>query len=110
MTPFRGPSMDVGTAFEVGFMGGLGKPVFAYSEDLRSYAERLEDHFPGRLTINDDRLEDPSGMEVERFDMVENLMIEGAAAASGTRVHATFEDAIRAAREHFGRRASATKP
>ncbi len=30
MTPFRGPSMDVGTAVEIGYMHGRGKPVFGY--------------------------------------------------------------------------------
>ncbi len=100
MAPFRGPSMDVGTAFEVGFMHAFGKPVFGYSEDPRSYAERVEDHFGGRLTMREERLEDPSGMEVERFDMIENLMIEGAVAAAGYRVHVSFEDAVRAAQSH----------
>ena len=27
MTPFRGPSMDVGTAYEMGYMRAQGKPV-----------------------------------------------------------------------------------
>ncbi|MCP4613578.1 MAG: nucleoside 2-deoxyribosyltransferase, partial [Planctomycetes bacterium] len=28
LIPFRGPSMDVGTAIEMGYMHGCGKPVF----------------------------------------------------------------------------------
>lgn len=28
LTPFRSPSADVGTAFEMGFMRALGRPVF----------------------------------------------------------------------------------
>ena len=28
LSPFRGPSADVGTVFEVGFMRALGRPVF----------------------------------------------------------------------------------
>ena len=31
MTPFRGPSADVGTAYEMGFARALGLPVFAYT-------------------------------------------------------------------------------
>ena len=31
LTPFRGPSADVGSAYEMGFMRALGRPVFAYS-------------------------------------------------------------------------------
>ena len=40
MTPFRGPGMDGGTAFEMGFMRALGRPVFGYSNDGRVFAER----------------------------------------------------------------------
>ena len=31
LTPFRGVSMDSGTAFEVGFMRALGRPVLGYT-------------------------------------------------------------------------------
>ncbi len=40
MTPFRGPSMDVGTAVEIGYMHGCGKPVFGYTNVAADYAER----------------------------------------------------------------------
>jgi nucleoside 2-deoxyribosyltransferase len=33
LTPFRGPSADVGSAYEMGFMRALGRPIFAYSND-----------------------------------------------------------------------------
>src|SRR5262245_29484790 len=37
LTPFRGPSADAGTVFELGLLVGLGKPVLGYTnvtEDL----------------------------------------------------------------------------
>jgi hypothetical protein len=37
LTPFRGPSADVGSAYEMGFMRALGRPIFAYSNDDRSF-------------------------------------------------------------------------
>lgn len=37
MTQFRGPSMDVGTAFEMGYMYGLDKPVFGYYNIAETY-------------------------------------------------------------------------
>ena len=40
-TPFRGVSMDVGTAFEIGFMRALGRPVFGYSNTPADYAARV---------------------------------------------------------------------
>ena len=37
LTPFRGPSADVGSAYEMGFMRALGRPIFAYSNDSRLF-------------------------------------------------------------------------
>ena len=31
LTPFRGPSADVGTVFELGFLSALGKAAFGYT-------------------------------------------------------------------------------
>jgi len=41
MTPFRGPSMDVGTAVEMGYMYAQGKPVFGYSNTSGVYSDRV---------------------------------------------------------------------
>ena len=41
LTPFRGPSADVGSAYEMGFMRALGRPIFAYSNDSRSFLDRI---------------------------------------------------------------------
>lgn len=67
MTPFRGPSMDVGTAFEMGYIAALNKPVWGYSLDGRLYSDRVE----GRKT-------DADGLSIEAFDMADNLMMIGA--------------------------------
>lgn len=76
MTPFRGPSMDPGTAYEMGVAAALGKPVVGYTLDPRSYVERVCDAMPvGRAA--DGALRDPDGMAVEAFGMplVDNLMM-----------------------------------
>ena len=65
MTPFRGVSMDVGTAIEVGYMFGKGKPVFGYTNLPVSYHERV-------VQAN---LEMP-GEIVENYDYADNLMCE----------------------------------
>lgn len=62
LTPFRGPSMDVGTAVEIGHALGAGIPVFGYTNDARDYADR----FPAE-----------PGWLIERFGFVDNLMVEG---------------------------------
>jgi nucleoside 2-deoxyribosyltransferase len=33
LTPFRGVSADVGSVYEMGFMRGLGRPIFGYTHD-----------------------------------------------------------------------------
>ena len=61
LTPFRGPSADVGTAFEMGYLFGRGFPVFGYTSHLGDYDTRVDDE--GRL--------------VEGFGLADNLMLEG---------------------------------
>ena len=75
MTPFRSPSLDAGTAFEIGYMTALGKPIFGYSNDGRLYNERVINKTSETL---DDR-----GMFIEDFEMRDNLMLEGAIITTG---------------------------
>lgn len=88
MTPFRGPSMDVGSAFELGFMAALGKPVIGYSNTTEPYAERVLRHFGQTLSAaqTDDPLRDPIGLSVENHDMTDNLMLESAVLEAGFEV------------------------
>ena len=73
LTPFRGPSADVGTVFELGFMRALGRPVFGWSNSTVLFAERTRQF----LGAGGDSL------MVEDFGMADNLMIEGAILGSG---------------------------
>jgi nucleoside 2-deoxyribosyltransferase len=41
----RGPEMDPGTAFEIGYMHALGKPLAGWTRDVRSYPERVASFF-----------------------------------------------------------------
>ncbi len=70
ISPFRGAGMDPGTAWEIGYAVARGLPVFAYSHDRRSYAERVgpTGHGP-RGPV------DADGLLIEDFGLVENLMI-----------------------------------
>lgn len=84
MTPFHGPSMDVGTAYEAGFMRGLGRPVFGYSNSATPFRERVSAFWGGAITLRPSgALEGPDGMELEDFSLADNLMIEGGLAGSG---------------------------
>ncbi len=81
ITPFRSPSLDAGTAFEIGYMTAQGKPIFAYSNEGRLYAERVTNKQTATL--------DQNGMLIEEFEMIDNLMLEGAIVSSGGAI--TFE-------------------
>ena len=73
LTPFRGVSMDSGTAFEVGFMQALGRPLAGYTNVTPDYAERARAfRARGPATMDGDRAD----LEIEDFGLAENLMIE----------------------------------
>lgn len=75
LTPFRSPSADVGTVFELGYLIGLGKPVFAYT----AVASHLRSRVPGAARKKGgDGWIDRSGLLIEDFDNADNLMIDGA--------------------------------
>lgn len=78
LTPFRGPSADAGTVFEVGFMRALGRPVLGYATVDRPYRDRVADHFDGATTLRNGVPHDPRDCEIEDFGMADNLMIIGA--------------------------------
>jgi nucleoside 2-deoxyribosyltransferase len=77
ITPFRGPSADSGTVYEIGFGRALGLPVFAYTATINDYATRIR-HMPGSTA-----LADADGLSIEDFDLADNLMIACAIEESG---------------------------
>jgi nucleoside 2-deoxyribosyltransferase len=79
LTPFRGPSADVGTVYEIGFMRALGRPVFGYATTATPFPQRTL-RFIGRPAGS---LRDAEGMLIEQFGLFDNLMIEAAILASG---------------------------
>ncbi len=73
LTPFRGPSADAGTVFELGYMVALGKSVHGYANAAGTYVERVRRSFA--LERRDGRAWDPGGAAVEDFGLTDNLMI-----------------------------------
>jgi nucleoside 2-deoxyribosyltransferase len=71
-TPFRSVSMDVGTAFEIGFMQALGRPVLGYSNTPADYAARVRDAARVASVIWDT---ESNTADIEDFGLAENLMI-----------------------------------
>ena len=100
MVRFRGPSMDVGTAFEMGYMQGLGKPVFAYydaapfydrEEAPGLYADRVRRHCS--VSADAPRV-DADGHAIDDFEMADNLMVIGALESGAGSIADDFEHAI----------------
>lgn len=76
ITPFRGPHMDPGTAFEIGFFVAQDKPVVCYSSNLSALADRVRTWSQQSTGAPSPR--DKDGALIEDFGLAENLMIEGA--------------------------------
>jgi nucleoside 2-deoxyribosyltransferase len=114
LTPFRGPSADAGTVFEIGYALALGKPVFAYANVAADYRARVAgSHGPLVATAAGEWACD--GMAVENFGLHDNLMIAESIAGQGWEmiVHAApaeaiftdlqaFDACLKQVSEHFG--------
>jgi nucleoside 2-deoxyribosyltransferase len=74
LTPFRGPSADAGTVYELGYMAGRGKLCLAYCNDPAPYASRAA-RLGEVITSSDGRLIDSQGLTVEDFGHPDNLMM-----------------------------------
>jgi nucleoside 2-deoxyribosyltransferase len=87
LTPFRGPSLDAGTAYELGYARALEKPVFGYTNDHRPFKERVAAISSRSGQLIKGRLTDDQDLAIEDFDLVDNLMIDGAVcSATGCQV------------------------
>jgi nucleoside 2-deoxyribosyltransferase len=73
MTPFRGPSMDAGTVFEMGLGKGLGKVVVGWTEDRRRWQDKIAQMGP--LVETPTGMRDADGNLVRDFGLIDNLMI-----------------------------------
>jgi nucleoside 2-deoxyribosyltransferase len=73
--PFRGPDPDAGTAFEVGYAHGRGKPVYLWTEDTATAAERVERSHGPLAPRADGARADADGLLVEDFGGPVNLML-----------------------------------
>lgn len=77
LTPFRSPSADVGTVYEIGFGKALGKKCYGYSNTDILFRQRVKSYFNTKVDI------DSNGMLIENFELIDNLMIDGGIKDSG---------------------------
>jgi nucleoside 2-deoxyribosyltransferase len=83
MTPYHGLSMDVGTAYEMGFGRALGLPVLGYSNVALPFIDRARARFGTRVATDSLGRPAADGMALEDFGMIDNLMLHGAVHHSG---------------------------
>ena len=112
MVAFRGPSMDSGTAFEMGYMLGSDRLVFGYYDasdfpptldapaNELSYLERVRRIYG----LSDDSTEAPPGIEIENFRLMDNLMMVSATGLTGCPIAPSFEAAIEYVAEYLAAR------
>jgi nucleoside 2-deoxyribosyltransferase len=86
MMPFRGPSMDVGTAWEVGYAYAQGKPIVGYTEDLADYRDKV---FRSGFSESPEAVSDRAGHAIEHFEVTDNIMIS----QSVTAIASSIEEA-----------------
>ncbi|MBS1102012.1 nucleoside 2-deoxyribosyltransferase [Gluconobacter sp. Dm-62] len=116
--PFRrSPEMDPGTAVEIGYMMGLGKPMEAYTVDGRLYSEKVETYWRDVWSENlrerresdapsSGCMEDPDGMLVHSEGLLQNGMVEGFIGMSGgsVAIDRNFFHAFRKAAKRLSKR------
>ena len=91
----RGPEMDPGTAFEIGYMHALSKPLAGWTQDSRPYPARVAAYFAdvfhlalvpapaGESGGTSGALRDPDGILVHSEGCFQNAMVEMGIALSG---------------------------
>ncbi len=77
LQPWRGPEADSGTAYELGFMTALGKPVVLHTNDSRPLARRvIDDVYKGEVYWDGMFTRGASDrMMIEEFGLADNLML-----------------------------------
>jgi nucleoside 2-deoxyribosyltransferase len=88
LDPFRrSTEMDPGTAFEIGYMRALKKPMAGWTSDPRDYPAKVRHHFqttfglcltaaaPGATGGTSGTTRDPDGILVHSHECVQNAMI-----------------------------------
>ncbi len=103
MTPFRGPGMDGGTAFEMGAAYMAGKPIVGYGLSLtardktEAWIKSIDPLWEPTSDAVTGLIYDHNGLALEDFGGVENLMLDQSIEAYTS----TFEEALVEMREVF---------
>ena len=120
----RSPEMDPGTAFEIGYMHALGKPLAGWTREPLLYAERVAAFFtdvfgaaltpaaPGPAGGTSGALRDPDGILVHSEGCHQNAMADMGIRRSGGLIaaHPDWAAAFAQAAAHLADRLRAGSP
>jgi nucleoside 2-deoxyribosyltransferase len=115
LTPFRGPSADAGTVYEIGFARALRLAIFGYATTTEAFLSRTLQALGAEAKSQPDGTwQDGDGLLVEQFGLFDNLMIESGIIGSGGVLItgdagkwddlSLFERCVQAAAERLSRR------
>jgi nucleoside 2-deoxyribosyltransferase len=115
----RSPEMDPGTAFEVGYMRALNKPIAGWTRDGRDYPAKVAAYFADTFGLTlagtaagatggtSGTARDPDGILVHSAGCLQNAMIDCGIESAGGAVFAdpaweiAFEQAVRSVAKRF---------
>ncbi|HRK85349.1 nucleoside 2-deoxyribosyltransferase [Alcaligenes sp. SDU_A2] len=98
ISPFRGPEVDTGTAFEIGYAIARGLPVLTYRQNPDTVLDTVREHYgPLVLDSASQVWRDRDGALVEDFGLPSNLMV----AISTQFVQGSLVHALNELRRHF---------
>lgn len=84
LTPFRGPSADPGTVFELGYAAGLGRLTLGYTNEAGTLLDKTRAADPAASRDAARHVwRDHLGLEIEDFGLSDNLMIACCLEAGG---------------------------
>jgi nucleoside 2-deoxyribosyltransferase len=86
LDPFRGPNIDDGTAFEIGYGYAKGKQIYGYTLYNETSLEKLTTTYDCGYSVY---------TEVENFGYCRNLMLVWSIYASGGKILRTFDDCLK---------------
>ncbi len=87
LVPFRGPNMDDGTAFEIGYAHALGKRIYGYMIHSELHLKTFTKVLYPEYKMSEFPI-------IEDFNYPRNLMIVDSIKASGGQIFLTFEDCL----------------
>jgi len=93
--PYRGPNMDDGTAFEIGYGYAKNKLIYGYSSTAELKYSEIVDIFMSSLKSESEILHRDEFPQIEEFgNNTVNLMIHESIYEKGGKIFKTFEECI----------------